>query len=85
MRTQDHGTAAPGTGDLLITPEAHSDIYAAELENAGVTVEYARSEWGGHGVGLHAAWGPHCLEWLNEQSPGFVGPKAGAAFDYPSD
>lgn len=72
------------TGDTLLTPEIHSDVYAAALERAVTSCEYIRSAWGGHGVGLHAAWGPRCLEWLNEMSPGFVTPKlAGREFSYP--
>eukprot|EP01052_Picozoa_sp_SAG31_P039842 SAG31_NODE_5614_length_2423_cov_2.744836_2_plen_365_part_00 len=72
------------TGDTLLTPEIHSDIYAAALLRVGTSCEYIRSEWGGHGVGLHVAWGPRCLEWLNEMSPSFVKPKAiGQEFKYP--
>lgn len=62
------------TGDQLLEADVHADVYAAALARNGAECEYIKSEWGGHGVGLHGAWGPRCLEWLSEQSVGFAHP-----------
>jgi acetyl esterase/lipase len=52
---------------------ANSEIYAAALTKAGVPVEFARFEKGGHGFGLGikggepATWPDRCIAWLGKQ------------------
>ena len=58
---------------------ANSERYAAALTKAGVAVEFARFDKGGHGFGLGikggepATWPDRCLAWLKDR--GFLGGK----------
>ena len=56
------------TGDRLLEASVHTDPYVKALNAIGADCEYILSPWGGHGAGLHAAWGPACLDWLRQST-----------------
>ena len=51
----------------------NSELYVAALTKAGVPVEFARFEKGGHGFGLGikggepATWPDRCIAWMGKQ------------------